>query len=339
MRRVSITSEHKYEVQVGANWKNELTKIEKAHEKILIFAPKKLEKLLKLSSKSKVVYLPDGEAQKDLKTLEKLLGVAGKLGIKRDGAIVAIGGGATTDVSGFVAATWLRGIDWYSFPTTIAGSVDAAIGGKTGINSEFGKNTIGSFHSPKKVIVDLSFIKSLSQRDFTAGLAEVVKSGFIADRKILKLIDKPLENLEELVYRSVKVKGDVVSKDFREGKLREILNYGHTLGHAIEKLEKYQLRHGEAVSIGLVFAAELSNIRGKLSDEIVEMHRQILKTLSLPTSYDRGAKNKLFTLMESDKKARSSGLRFIGLSGIGKPIWMERVTRKELDAAFERISN
>ena len=169
-------------------------------------------------------------------------------------------------------------------------------------------------------------------------MAEVIKCGFIADRKILNLVQSDVLDFQELIYRSVKVKVDVVNKDFKESKLREILNYGHTLGHAIEKHSKFKLRHGEAVSIGLVFAAELSNLVGCLSEDDVQEHKQILKSFNLPTTYAKSAFPALLKLMLSDKKVKNRKIRFIGLSKIGKPQWFEAVNTKQIKMAYERIS-
>jgi 3-dehydroquinate synthase len=256
-----------------------------------------------------------------------------------------VGGGAVTDLSGFVASSWLRGIDWVAVPTTLAAMVDAAVGGKTGINSEYGKNLIGSFYSPISVLVDTSWLDSLSDRDFAAGLAEVIKSGFIADRKIVDLlIDKDLAAVRddksltlELITRTVAVKAKVVSGDFRESFDREILNYGHTLGHAIELQSRYSLRHGECVSIGLVFAANLANQVGILSDELTILHGQILAKLSLPVTYDSKYWPELRAAMSIDKKSRSGTLRFVAISEIGKTLRIEAPSESELLAAYERL--
>jgi 3-dehydroquinate synthase len=285
-----------------------------------------------------VVSTPIGESAKSPEYLLQLWDACGDFGLTRSDAIVGIGGGATTDLAGFVAATWLRGISWYAIPTSLAGMVDASIGGKTGINSSFGKNLIGSFYSPNSVIVDRAFLKTLSTRDFNAGMAEVIKAGFIDNPKILDLADAADKNVSELIWLSIEMKAKIVSQDFRESKIREILNYGHTLGHAIEKLENYKLRHGEAVSIGLVFAAELSNVSGHLSSAIVDQHRTLLSKFGLPITYEKSALPKLLDLMASDKKSRGNSLRFIGISGIAKPIWLEQVTSDQIAAAYERIS-
>jgi 3-dehydroquinate synthase len=225
--------------------------------------------------------------------------------------------------------------------------VDAAVGGKTGINSDYGKNLIGSFHSPISVIVDVDFLGTLSPRDISAGMAEVIKCGFISDPQILKLASESstqslLSNrdvLIELVARAVSVKATVVSTDFKESFAREALNYGHTLGHAIEIHAQYQLRHGEAVSIGMVFVAELAAARGLIDETTVSMHRDLLKKYNLPISFDRQAWSKLLPLLSLDKKARGNTLRFVVLDGIGSTKRLEDVSSNELDAAYEMISS
>ncbi|TSA21240.1 MAG: 3-dehydroquinate synthase [Actinomycetales bacterium] len=345
MKSISIKAEREYSVNFDRKWRDVIVEIAKAHEKTLVVAPVELIALLKmdtnfeeLKSKIQIVSTPSGEAAKSPEFLLKMWEICGDFGLTRSDCIVGIGGGATTDLAGFVAATWLRGITWHAIPTSLAGMVDAAIGGKTGINSEHGKNLIGSFYSPGSVTIDESLLQSLPARDFNAGMAEVIKAGFIADPVILDLADDAKKNISELIWRSIDVKAGVVSADFKESRLREILNYGHTLGHAIEKLESYKLRHGEAVSIGLVFAAELSNLLGKVGSEVVVRHRELLQKYELPISYKSGEFPKLLDLMSSDKKARGANLRFIGLEGVAKPIWLENVTGDELADAYERIS-
>ena len=242
MRTVLVNSDKSYQVEIGINWKEALASQVKDHNQVLVICSENFP----VETGFPTFLIPDGESGKSAETLTALWREAGRLGLDRNALIVAIGGGAATDVAGFVAATWLRGINWIAIPTTIAGMVDASVGGKTGINSEHGKNLVGAFHSPIAVLIDLSFIGSLSERDIAAGMAEVVKCGFIADSQILELLEnKSIENLtndldliSEIIYRAVSVKAKVVSEDFRESFLREILNYGHTLGHAIEKDRK-----------------------------------------------------------------------------------------------------
>jgi 3-dehydroquinate synthase len=241
----------------------------------------------------------------------------------------------------------LRGIDWIAVPTTVAGMVDAAIGGKTGINSDYGKNLIGAFHSPRKVLIDTSWLKTLSDRDFAAGLAEVVKCGFIVDAQILDLlkgknlsaIRSDVALVQDLITRSVAVKAHVVASDFKESFGREVLNYGHTLGHAIEIHSKYSLRHGEAVSIGLVFAAQLAGVKGLLDSETIAAHEQILNGIGLPTKYPSDSWQHLYPLLALDKKSRGHQLRFVALSGVGKTLRIEDANESELRTAYERISS
>ena len=339
MREIVVKAERKYSVLVGARWSTEKRSIESAHKKVLYIIPESLRNVINLGQLEHTYFTPDAELQKDVGTLHALWQHSGEIGLRRDDAIVAIGGGATTDLGGFVAATWLRGIAFYSVPTSIAGAVDAAIGGKTGINSAAGKNTIGSFYSPTKVIIDLDFFQSMSERDFNAGMAEVIKCGFISEPKIFNYLNDARGNIEELIYLAVKVKSKVVSKDFKEGKFREILNYGHTLGHAIEKLEGYKLRHGEAISIGLVFAAELSQICLGLSQDEVQKHRDLLTKFNLPISYRRDALPELLECMQGDKKVRGGKVRFIGIRKAGKVGWLEDVTAAQIKSAYERISS
>ena len=343
MKSISIKAERDYEIAFVEDWKKKFSEIAQSHAKVLVIAPSELVTKFNLESLRtnfvQVVATPSGEAAKSPEYLLEMWDACANFGLTRSDAIVGIGGGSTTDLAGFVAATWLRGITWYAIPTSLAGMVDAAIGGKNGINSSHGKNLIGSFNSPQSVIIDHSFLASLSTRDFNAGMAEVIKAGFIANPKILELSESALENITELIWLSIEVKAKVVSVDFKESKQREILNYGHTLGHAIEKLENYKLRHGEAVAIGLDFSADISNVTGLLNGEIVNRHRNLLTKFDLPTTYKKDALPALLELMASDKKSRGAALRFIGISEIGKPVWLENVTTDEITTAYERISS
>ncbi len=339
MKTITIKAEHNYPVQVGVNSPDELSRIAKLHNKILVVVPKSLLSKVKINlTKYELFVTPDGETQKNSQVLQRLWDKCAALGIQRGDALIAIGGGATSDLVGFAAATWLRGVNWYAFPTSLAAMVDASVGGKTGINAKSGKNLIGSFYSPKEVLIDLKFIDSLSRRDFSAGMAEVIKCGFISDYKILNLVQDEQLDVKQIVYRAVKVKADVVSKDFKESKLREILNYGHTLGHAVEKDSAYKMRHGEAVSIGMVFAAELSAELAGLSSDAVLLHRELSILYDLPISYPRKRWPYLLQLIGKDKKTKGSSLRFVGISKIGKPVWFENVSPSLLAKVYERIS-
>jgi 3-dehydroquinate synthase len=291
------------------------------------------------------IEIPDAEAGKELPVLGFIWEVLGRIGIGRKDAVVSLGGGAATDVAGFAAATWLRGVDVVHVPTTLLGMVDAAVGGKTGINTDAGKNLVGAFHQPLAVLVDLATLESLPRNEIVAGMAEIVKAGFIADPVILDLIEADPEAaldasgtvLPELIRRAITVKAEVVAADERESELREILNYGHTLAHAIERRERYQWRHGAAVSVGLVFAAELGRLAGRLDDATADRHRTILTSLGLPVDYDADAFPQLLEHMAGDKKSRSGVLRFVVLDGLGKPGRLEGPDPSLLVAAYSEI--
>jgi len=293
-----------------------------------------------------LIEVPDAEEAKSAEVAAFCWSVLGQSGFTRTDAVVAVGGGATTDLGGFVAATWLRGIAVVHVPTTLLGMVDAAVGGKTGINTAEGKNLVGSFHPPVGVLCDLTALQSLPENEYRAGLAEVVKVGFTHDPTILDLIEAdPVAAARadggvtaELVRRSVAVKAAVVSADLREAGEREYLNYGHTLGHAIEKNERYQWRHGAAVSVGLVFAAELGRLAGRTDAELAHRHRTILTSLGLPTRYRADRWAQLYETMQVDKKTRGSMLRFIVLDGLGRPGRLEGPDPALLAAAYAEIS-
>ena len=341
---IKVRAERTYDVTFVKSWQSAL-KDAVRNRNTLVLAPEKLVKSLDLvdaATKLKnvsVVSLPDGENQKSLETLQRVHDVCGEVKLGRDGLIVGLGGGATTDLAGFAAATWLRGVEWKAIPTTVAGMVDAAIGGKTGINTRHGKNLVGSFYSPSGVIVDVRFLETLSTRDINAGLAEVVKCGFIADPSILSDLEKSLHVTASLIHKAISVKAKVVSADFKESYGREVLNYGHTLGHAIEKHEKYALRHGEAVSIGMVFAAELSGLVSGLKPKIIDQHRDILTSLDLPITYRTTEFDSLLKLMSGDKKVQKGKLRFVTLKGLGRTSRAENVPLRHLTKAYERISS
>ena len=348
---IEVRSEHSYLVTMDSPWKDELSKHLAGRNKAAIIVSEKMQDLVKdqINSDAEVMIfpIPDGESGKSASALVKIWDWLGAAGFTRSDLVIGIGGGAVTDFAGFAAASWLRGIDWIAIPTTVAGAVDAAIGGKTAINSEYGKNLIGAFHSPIAVIVDTSWFTTLSDRDFAAGLAEVVKAGFISDGKILELIGtssvsqirKDEALVHELVARSIAVKASVVSVDFKESYDREILNYGHTLGHAIELDCKFELRHGECVAIGMAFMAQLQLSLGLISPELAAQHVDILKNLSLPTTYKREAWPALLANMYLDKKSRGKTVRLVTIKGIGATDRLENPDEKVLFSAYEKVSS
>ncbi|WP_236056532.1 3-dehydroquinate synthase [Mycobacterium sp. SM1] len=292
------------------------------------------------------IEIPDAEAAKELPVVGFIWDVLGRIGVGRKDALISLGGGAATDVAGFAAATWLRGVAIVHVPTTLLGMVDAAVGGKTGINTGAGKNLVGAFHQPLAVLADLATLRTLPREEIASGMAEVVKAGFIADPVILDLIeadphaalDPAGEPLAELIRRAVTVKAAVVAADEKESQLREILNYGHTLGHAIERRERYRWRHGAAVSVGLVFAAELGRLTGRLDDATADRHRSILASLGLPVGYHADAFPQLLDYMAGDKKTRSGVLRFVVLDGLAKPGRLEGPDPSLLAAAYARVA-
>jgi 3-dehydroquinate synthase len=313
---------------------------------LLVTAEAVRDDLLASGFDAHVIEIPDGEDAKKLEVAGFCWDVLGQIGFTRSDAIVGLGGGATTDLAGWVAAAWLRGVKVVQVATTLAGMVDAAIGGKTGINTARGKNLVGAFHPPAGVICDLATLETLPPNDYLSGLAEVVKCGFIADPAILDLVEsdpsaaaKAGSSVErELVERSVRVKAGVVSEDLTEQGRREILNYGHTLGHAIERAERYRWRHGAAVSIGLVYAAALGRLLGRLDDATADRHRTVLESLGLPTGYAADAFPTLLETMRVDKKARGNRLRFIVLDGLARPVAVDDPDPAVLAAAYSEVS-
>jgi 3-dehydroquinate synthase len=350
MKRIDIRAERDYSVLVDTPYLQALAPHFKKRERVAVIFSESMKSSIPQfdAQDSEIFYfgIPDSEKGKSSETLLKVWDWLGSAGFTRSDLIVAIGGGAVTDFAGFAAASWLRGLDWVAVPTTVAGMVDAAVGGKTGINSDFGKNLIGAFHSPIEVIIDPQWLTTLGDRDFAAGLAEVVKCGFIRDPQILALIaGKNISDIRasrdltvELIHRAISVKADVVSSDFKESFEREILNYGHTFGHAVELASKYSLRHGECVSIGMVFVAHLAHSLGLLSQEIVDQHIQILSKLGLPVHYAEGDWLNLLATMRVDKKSRGKQIRFVVISEIAETKRVETVTDDQLLAAYEMVS-
>jgi 3-dehydroquinate synthase len=302
------------------------------------------------------VPVPSGEAAKTAAVAAHAWEALGAAGFTRSDAVVTLGGGATTDLGGFVAATWLRGVRVVHLPTSLLAMVDAAVGGKTGINTNAGKNLVGSFHEPAGVLCDLALLDSLPREELTAGLGEVVKCGFIADPVILDLVeandpdtltpDSPA--LRELVERAVAVKIAVVVADLKETggsglpdghPGREVLNYGHTMAHAIERTSDYDVRHGEAVAIGAVYVAELARLAGMLDDATADRHRAAFARVGLPTRWHGASYEDLRAAMAVDKKARGSTLRFVVLSGVGEPRVLADPAEEMLRAAYDVMTS
>ncbi|MDQ3619514.1 MAG: 3-dehydroquinate synthase [Actinomycetota bacterium] len=295
--------------------------------------------------RSHVVELADGESAKSLDGAEVLFERLADTRIHRHDLLVAVGGGAATDVVGFVASTYNRGMSVVHVPSSLLAQVDAAVGGKTAVNLDHGKNLVGTFHQPAVVICDVELLRSLPDPEFASGMAEVVKYGLIAEPSLLDFIAVEAEHLRDrdggalasLVARSVAIKAGIVGRDAKEAGERAWLNYGHTFAHAIERVAGYgAMRHGEAVALGMMAAAYTAEELGRLDPSGVEMHRKALDSAGLPTAarFDLAA---LEDAWSHDKKYRR-GVRFVLLAGIGLPEAGVHVPRAALAAAFERMA-
>ena len=354
IRRITVGAESPYPVVIGRQLLEDVPLFLDGAKKVLVVHPVGLavsaeqlrDFLIIQGFEVLLAGVPDNEEAKRIEVAAFCWGILGKAEFSRTDMVIGFGGGTITDLAGFVAATWLRGVRVVQIPTTLLAMVDAAVGGKTGVNTSEGKNLVGVFHSPVAVVIDLETLETLPKNELLAGFAEVVKCGFISDTEILSIIESDFEKavdpkskqFEELVFRSVQVKANVVAEDFRESGLREILNYGHTLGHAIELAERYKWRHGAAVAIGMVFVAELAHLNGRLSIEAVRRHRDLLTKLGLPTSYPAEKWPQLLANMQVDKKSRGGNLRFVVLDDVGKPTIMHAPTEEILFAAYQEIA-
>ena len=350
--RIPVAGDRPYDVLVGRDLLGELPAlVAGAARAAILYAPPLKERADAVAEalagvKPLLVEVPDAEAGKSIDVAVRCWDALGAAGFTRTDVVVGVGGGAVTDLAGFVAASWLRGVRWVPVSTSLLGMVDAAVGGKTGINTPAGKNLVGAFHPPAGVLCDLDALDTLPADDLLAGLAEVVKCGFIADPVILDLIEQSPERaidprgavVRELIERAVRVKAHVVGHDLRESGLREILNYGHTLGHAIEKREAYRWKHGHAVAVGLIYAAALSRMSGKLDEATAARHRSILELLGLPTAYEKGAWPELLAAMRIDKKARADTLRFVILAGPAQPEAMAVTDEALLERAYAEVA-
>ena len=360
-RRVSVAGERPYDVLIGHGILAELPRIVQEtpgaggggvtiiHAKALADRARAAEAaLINEGLRVLSIEVPDGEAAKKARVLEYLWDRLGSFRLGRDGLVVGLGGGATTDLAGLAAATWLRGVPVVQVPTTLLAMVDAAVGGKTGIDTPAGKNLVGAFHPPAAVIADLEMLSTLPAAELRAGLGEVIKCGLIADSVILDRVladpadcltwDSPV--LADLVARSIAVKAAVVGEDLTEAGLREVLNYGHTYAHAIEKVTGYSWRHGEAVAVGCVFAAEIAHRNGNLSRDALALHRQSLEAVGLPTRFPEGEGRweELKEAMMSDKKVRSGRLRLVLLDDIARPVRVQAPAESVLLSAHEAVT-
>lgn len=353
-RRIKVGGPRPYEVVVGTGLLGELPGLvgDAARTILLVhdsglgrLAAEARDVLGQAGYRVVIARVPAGEAAKEFTVLRRLWAACGQARVTRSDAVVALGGGSVSDVAGFAAATWLRGVRVVLVPTTLLAMADAAIGGKTAINVAAGKNLVGAFHPPAGVLADLRALASLPSAEYASGLAEVIKAGFIADPVILDLVGAdpagaarpggPHE--QELIERAIAVKASVVSIDLREAGPRETLNYGHTLGHAIERVEGFRRRHGEAVAIGMCYAAALSRLAGRLDETTAARHASVLSAVGLPTRYRGDAWPELRAAMELDKKARADRPRLVVLDGLARPAMLEDPPEELLERAYAEV--
>jgi 3-dehydroquinate synthase len=358
---IRVETAQPYDVLIGSGLLGELGPlVGDQAQRVAVIHPRALrataeairEDLLRQDYRAYLIEVPDAEEAKLAPVASYCWQVLGQTGFTRTDAVVGVGGGATTDLAGFVAATWLRGVRVVHVPTTLLGMVDAAVGGKTGINTAEGKNLVGAFHEPAGVLCDLAALGTLPRNEMVSGLAEVIKCGFIADPEILSIMERDAKAavdpadpvVLDLVARAVSVKARVVAGDLREATSsgsevgREALNYGHTLGHAIERVERYRFRHGAAVAVGMVFVAELARLAGRLDEATADRHRSVLELVGLPTTYAGGSWQQLHEAMKVDKKSRGDRLRFVVLEGLARPAILEAPDPALLTAAYAEVT-
>ncbi len=293
-----------------------------------------------------LVVLPDGEKAKSLNELEGIFSQLIGMDCDRSSTFLALGGGVVGDATGFIAASFMRGVDYIQIPTTLLAMVDSSIGGKTGVNLPDGKNLVGAIWQPKAVVIDIELLKSLQEREITSAMGEVLKYGAILDRNLFEVVAENLndilnlskpELLTEVIGRCAKLKADVVVEDEREGGKRRILNFGHTIGHALETHFGFDiLRHGEAVAYGMLAAGKLSNEDGRLKIEDLELLQTTIKKLPLPKLPEFDAEN-ILKIMQRDKKVKDRKINFVLLEAIGKTVIVDSIEKESIIKAMESL--
>jgi 3-dehydroquinate synthase len=295
--------------------------------------------LNKLKAKElKIITLPDGEEYKTMQYITYALDRMFDAKYDRNSLIIAFGGGVIGDMSGFAASIFLRGIDFIQIPTTLLSMVDSSVGGKTGINNKYGKNLIGAFYQPEIVYIDPHFLSTLPQREFSAGMAEVIKMAVMFDKKFFEKLEKNELNIKEIIKRSVELKAYVVNRDEKEKGIRSVLNYGHTFAHVIENLTNYKTYlHGEAVAIGMVMANELSKELGFLSKEEAKRIKTLLQKHNLPTTYEIKDIEEFYEHFFADKKTLDNKIKFIIAEKIGKFKIVENIDKEKILKILEKF--
>jgi 3-dehydroquinate synthase len=316
------------------------------NEIISLYGNNLRESLKSAGFQVELVALPDGEKAKSLSTLEEIFSQLMEIGCDRSSTFLALGGGVVGDAAGFIAATFMRGVDYIQIPTTLLAMVDSSIGGKTGVNLPAGKNLVGVIWQPKAVVIDPKLLESLPEREISSAMGEVIKYGAILDRDIFDLISSNLEDLLKLanpellmkvIGRCAKLKADVVAEDEREGGRRRILNFGHTIGHALETNFGFDtLRHGEAVAYGMLAAGKLSIEDGRMKNQDFELLEEIIGKLPLPILPEFDP-NDILQIMQRDKKVRGRKIHFVLLEKLGKAVIVDDVAKRSIINAMERL--
>ena len=294
-----------------------------------------------------VVTVPDGEAYKTLETVGQIQGELIEAGLDRSSCIVTLGGGVVGDMAGFCAATYMRGIDFVQIPTTLEAQVDASVGGKTAVDHANGKNMIGAFHQPRMVLIDTETLFSLPKRDVRSGLAEVIKHGLIRDDELVDFLSKKMEQVAELeieadeldwlIAKNCEIKAGVVEADETEKGLREILNYGHTVGHAIESASDFRLRHGEAIALGMMAEGQIAIEMGVCEAGVIKTQDELIRRTGLGAWDNDVDLDAVMSLMASDKKVRDGVIRFVLLESVGKTVHSDDVPKDHILRAVQEI--
>ncbi|ABM71964.1 3-dehydroquinate synthase [Prochlorococcus marinus str. MIT 9515] len=328
IRQGIINSIGKELTQIGIN-NNRKILIVSNKEISNLFGSKLLNDLKKYNFSAEIFNIKAGESYKNLASLREIYDAAFEFGLDRNALLIALGGGIVGDVTGFAAATWLRGIDYIQIPTTLLSMVDSSVGGKTAVNHPKGKNLIGAFYQPKAVFIDPETLKTLPIREFKAGMAEVIKYGVIKDKELFeyleidknreKILNLDNESLIKIINKSIRTKSYIVSKDEKENGIRAILNYGHSFGHVIENLCGYgEYLHGEAISIGMKIAGDISTEKNLWLKEDSLRQDKLIESYGLPTQTPKIKKHDVITILMGDKKVRDGKMRFILPKGIGE---------------------
>lgn len=309
-----------------------------------LFAERLQRSLAAAKLKTSIALLPAGETSKNLDEVGRIAAEMANDALDRRSFVVGLGGGVVGDLSGFVAATYHRGIPHIQIPTTLLAMVDSSIGGKTGVNTDAGKNLVGAIHQPSLVIDDVDLLNSLPQREFRQGFAEIIKGAIIADAEMFTLLNKrrpdETSDLQDLIKRNIEIKARLVSDDEQDltGK-RAVLNFGHTIGHAIERAGDYrQFFHGEAISIGMVAASRISTKRAGLPEEDADAIRDLLSRYAMPTTLpDRFDRHKIMRAVSADKKFEQGQVRFVVSPAIGSAYLSSEVTLGDIEEAVAQL--